>query len=269
MTIRLCDAELEAFKGLRTDAVALYVQLRRRMDYATGLIGARRGAAVSWEALREMVCLEPGPGVTRSGMPCRSRVRRMVQTLLRAGLLEQLNKPRETVVFRCLLAHVDASFSNKPGNKSTMFYQSESTACEGRGREPGKHPVSGLPNPSGEGLGPVARAGEGVAFGAVMRALAGAGLPPRLLMNAKSRAEMHRWVRERITADELVALAAEGRALLEAGRGTVGPLTLGDSFDVMRHPEQRPALRVVGGREAMDIDTLTAQARAILEGESR
>lgn len=87
----------------RVDHLArdLYVALRRRMDFATGIVGDDP-AAVSWWALREDTELEGRPGV-RGCKPTEQQLRRRVAQLEKVGLVESIgNKLR--LKFRLLAA---------------------------------------------------------------------------------------------------------------------------------------------------------------------
>lgn len=98
--------EIEALAGAPHGVRALYYAMRARMDYSTGLVGARRGAGVSWRAFCEELYIEPGQGITDSGAPSKDAVRRMAARLERMGLIVNQSQGRR-LVFRCLLARVN------------------------------------------------------------------------------------------------------------------------------------------------------------------
>ena len=81
----LTEQELDALAGIPHACIALYIALRRRMDGATGLVGAPH--LVSWQALKESVYVEPRPGVGCYS-PTRWTLLRLAQWLVKAGLVE-------------------------------------------------------------------------------------------------------------------------------------------------------------------------------------
>lgn len=89
--IYLNDAELDAMNGLPHAARSLYVELRRRMDFHSGLVGAVAGAAVSWRALYEALYVEPHSGPVErwpEGQAGKEKTRRTCTWLERAGLVK-------------------------------------------------------------------------------------------------------------------------------------------------------------------------------------
>lgn len=161
MAIRLDDAELDALEGVTHSAFVLYVKLRKRMDYTTGLVGARQGAGVSWQALREELFVEPGPGLSDTGAPHKSSVKRLVKRLIRAGLVtDKTINGSFRLVFELRLAVSDNSVRKQPDpiptlQTSSMCVTPEAlnsmdsfTYCEGdpihfETPQPDPHPVSG------------------------------------------------------------------------------------------------------------------------------
>lgn len=82
----------------------LYSALRRRMDFATGIVGdaSTGAAAVSWYALREDTELEGRPGV-KGGKPSEQQLRRRMTQLEKFGLVESIGNSLR-LKFRLLLA---------------------------------------------------------------------------------------------------------------------------------------------------------------------
>jgi len=115
MAIKLNNAELERLRGVRHEVFVLYVRLRERMDYATGLVGQRHGCGVSWQGLREDLYVEPHKGY-ESGSPSKDALRRMGAALVRLGLLLNLSVGKR-LIFKCVLADADYSAKNKAATK--------------------------------------------------------------------------------------------------------------------------------------------------------
>ncbi|QYY30322.1 hypothetical protein K2O51_23420 [Cupriavidus pinatubonensis] len=95
----------------------LYLSLRRRMDFATGIVGDGEGKAVSWWALREDTELEGRPGV-RASKPSEQQLRRRVGQLEKVGLVESIGNSLR-LKFRLLAARRLSHVSNKAGGGST------------------------------------------------------------------------------------------------------------------------------------------------------
>lgn len=149
----------------RVDHLArdLYVALRRRMDFATGIVGDDP-AAVSWWALREDTELEGRPGV-RGCKPTEQQLRRRVAQLEKVGLVESIgNKLR--LKFRLLAARKLSRAQKKAGGGAIALEVAgnanadkdfEGGAKDGSEPKAGTHPSSGFkslnppPTPSGDG----------------------------------------------------------------------------------------------------------------------
>lgn len=115
----------------------LYVEIRARMDWQTGLVGATRGAGVSYQAFTEWLYVEPEPGVGPGGSPSKAQVRRMVDRLERAGLVRNETSERR-LVLRCLLAKVGRG--GDPGGGATSLtapssVQSQAVTRPSQGRQ--------------------------------------------------------------------------------------------------------------------------------------
>lgn len=97
--IVLTERELDALYGEPAEVFKLYVCLRRRMVFETGLVGAEIG--VSWWALREDMYVEFAQGRRRdeSGTPTEKAVRNKVERLISIGLVESRTSYRRLVFF--------------------------------------------------------------------------------------------------------------------------------------------------------------------------
>lgn len=160
MSIRLSDNELRALQGLPHAVCWLYVMIRTRMDYSTGFVGALPGSRISWKALMEEMYVDPHKGVTGTGSPAKSKVRRWVQWLVRSGLLKLVNDEDGYLVFFCNFAVTDFSVQKKGGTnpayletqKADTLHASSDADYGNKGgtnpahhenAKPGIHPVSG------------------------------------------------------------------------------------------------------------------------------
>lgn len=145
--IKFTEREIEAMAGLPSLALRLYVlAIRPFMDYQTGLVGQRR--RVSWQSLREAAFIEPHQGLTESGTPSKSAVRRAIAWLVRSGLIVERGEEK-TLVFYCPLADTDLSAQKKPGTNPAQTRHTQpdtepDTANHGlhaaSGAKPGTHP---------------------------------------------------------------------------------------------------------------------------------
>ena len=118
MAVRLEDREFEAMAGLSDHAFRLYVTLRRHMDFGSGLVGGPR-RRISLQSLREELYVEPGRGIQGSGAPTKSKVRRTLQALERAGLVVDCSDGRN-LVFELRLASSDSSAPKKTDTNPTQ-----------------------------------------------------------------------------------------------------------------------------------------------------
>lgn len=108
------DDEREALRGLPILAREAYVfGLRPFMDYATGVVGIKRG--VSWKSIAEELYVEPHQGI-ESGEPTEKQLRRAVVWLQKADLLSE-NRGERRLIFELLKASRDQSVRNKEGSK--------------------------------------------------------------------------------------------------------------------------------------------------------
>lgn len=138
-TFKISSEEIEALRGEPHAAFVLYMALRARMDFATGLVGAVQGAAVSWQAFREALHIDPAPGVVDSGTPSKAAVRRLAERLERRGLVRNESKGRRLMI-RCLLAQTDSratpgpfSVPKKPGTNPAQTRHTQPDRQPGTG----------------------------------------------------------------------------------------------------------------------------------------
>ncbi|MGA7177981.1 MAG: hypothetical protein WBX11_00140 [Thiobacillaceae bacterium] len=236
-------AELEQLAGLPHSAVALYLVLRRLMDYATGLVGVTRG--VSWQGLREELYVEGRQGMSSRSVS-REQVRRIAGHLEHAGLVERHSIEMERLIFFLPKAQTDTCARKKsdtsptqarppradrvaspPSPQKSMFFVME--RGEGRPKptqaemaKPDTPPVSGFITPltSFGGNAPPETGGAPrldsgtdamrTVCAEIWRAYSEAyrmryGIPP--IRNAKSHAQV-RQLAQRIGVDESPGLAA-------------------------------------------------------------
>jgi hypothetical protein len=114
--LTLTSDELAALDGLPYIQRLTYLMgIKPYMDRKTFMVGIKR--RISYQSLREMLYVEPGPGVQNSGSPSQDQVRRAVKQLVQAGLIEVLPAEKQ-LIFKCLLALGDKPVQNKPASKS-------------------------------------------------------------------------------------------------------------------------------------------------------
>lgn len=136
-----CDEEEFALEGLPHAAQVLYLRgLRKRMDYATGLVGVT--FKISWQALREVVYVQPHQGTTGTGAMSKDQVRRIVGRLENAGLVEVKTDGKQLVFF-LPLANTDKSVQKKaascppvvrttypPVVRTTQYIENNDISCD-------------------------------------------------------------------------------------------------------------------------------------------
>lgn len=104
MDYRINQRERDALKGLPHLARLTYLEaLRPYMDYATGVIGIKRG--ISYQSLTEELYVEPHPGY-QGGSPSRPQMRRVLKTLERSGLVS-IQSVGKKLIIKCELATWD------------------------------------------------------------------------------------------------------------------------------------------------------------------
>lgn len=114
MYIQITEQELDALSGTDYVLTVLYMHIKQFMDYKTGIVGyARR---ISYQSLSEALYIEPRQGV-KGGSPDKSAIRRMIDQLIKHGLLRKSRK--DTLVFKLPYADVENYAQNKADTKST------------------------------------------------------------------------------------------------------------------------------------------------------
>lgn len=109
------DAEDEALHGLPWMAQLVYLRaIRPYMDYASGVVGIKRG--VSLKSIAEMLHVEHGQGRRDYGDPTPKAVRYALELLERAGLIVRIGADR-SLVFKLPMADTDQSVSEKWGRR--------------------------------------------------------------------------------------------------------------------------------------------------------
>jgi len=113
--IRITVAEFEALAGLPHSVCWLYIQLRRRMDYATGMAGIR--PLISWRAMREEMHVWSHQGIAEE-MPDKAQLKRWVAWLEKVGLVRTETRGKQ-LIFRFLKANTDKSVQKKADPRPT------------------------------------------------------------------------------------------------------------------------------------------------------
>lgn len=124
--VLLTEAELDALAGLPHLAIAIYIALRKRMDLATSLVGARVG--VSWQAIVEDVYIEPHRG-RAARAPGREAVRRGVQWLV-PELVQMRSRAEEARLIFFLPKGRALSFAQRKTDRKPTGYP-DRVATEG------------------------------------------------------------------------------------------------------------------------------------------
>ena len=115
MEYKINDKERNALCGLPYLQRLLYYEgMRPYMDYASGMVGIKRG--ISYQSLSEVLYVEPHPGY-RGGRPSRDQIRRAVRGLEKSGLIQRQNFSKK-LVLKCVLATQDYCVQNKAATKS-------------------------------------------------------------------------------------------------------------------------------------------------------
>lgn len=163
--LRFNDNEQAALLGLPHAAIALYLWLRARMDFSTGMVGVR--PMVSWFALAQDLYVEPAPGRSRSGRPHVESVRRLAGVLERRGLVKTRSVERPPqLIFKLVLADTLLLARKQPDRNPTPEPDREPAGLS-RGRsadrsskadrqaraEADTHPVSGSKHRAAAGRG--------------------------------------------------------------------------------------------------------------------
>lgn len=120
--IAINEIEMDRLYGERHEVFRLYFMLRWRMDKHTARVGER--PKVSWQALREELFIDSRNGVRQEDVD-RSKVRRVVSRLASLGLIRQVSKGRESLVFELPFATRDKSAQKQPDTNSTHLPDTE------------------------------------------------------------------------------------------------------------------------------------------------
>ncbi|EMP5642189.1 TPA: hypothetical protein SL660_002211 [Pseudomonas aeruginosa] len=113
-SFQINDEEREALRGLPMLAREIYVfALRPFMDFATGVVGERRG--ISWKSIAEELYVEPHQGI-KGGEPSEKELRRALVWLQKVGLVGP-NLAERRLIFELPKASRDQSVRKKVGTK--------------------------------------------------------------------------------------------------------------------------------------------------------
>ena len=114
MAYQINKAEHAALYGLPHLQQLLYLRaIRPYMDYATGVVGIKRG--ISYQSLAEECYIEPHQGYASHRLS-RDQIRRAVAGLERAGIIKIASKAKK-LILNCLLAATDNCIQNKATTK--------------------------------------------------------------------------------------------------------------------------------------------------------
>lgn len=109
-SFQINDEEREALRGLPMLAREIYVfALRPFMDFATGVVGERRG--ISWKSIAEELYVEPHQGI-KGGEPSEKELRRALVWLQKVGLVGP-NLAERRLIFELPKASRDQSVRKK------------------------------------------------------------------------------------------------------------------------------------------------------------
>lgn len=124
MDFKINQFEQNSLKGLPHLPRLVYLEaLRPYMDFATGIVGIKRG--VSYQSLSEELYVEPHPGY-ESGSPSRQQLRRAIKTLEHAGLIT-IQSIGKKLILQCHLATSDNSAQNKADTNPTQQADTKTT----------------------------------------------------------------------------------------------------------------------------------------------
>lgn len=115
MAFILQDKELEALTGVDYMLYVIYLHLRQHMDYASGIVGIKRG--ISYQSISEALYIEPRAGV-KGGSPHKSSIRRALDQLEKTGIIRRGNNP-DNLVFKLPFAVTDKNGLKKADTNPT------------------------------------------------------------------------------------------------------------------------------------------------------
>jgi len=116
-TFRIGPAEWDLLFDEPGDVVKVYMALRQRMDFSTGVVGGPKDR-ISETYIRETLWVEPIPGRKNAGHKPRQYARSVMDRLKKIGLIEPVGR----YVFRLPLAASDRS-AQKSNNQATTKQQ--------------------------------------------------------------------------------------------------------------------------------------------------
>ncbi len=132
MDISINREELEALYGLPHIQQLTYLRgIRPYMDVKTGITGIKRG--ISFQSIAEQLYVEPHQGI-KSVSYSRPQVRRAIESLERAGLIQNQSKDQK-LILKCLLASRDYCAQNKVITNPSQLAVTDQSAinCENKG----------------------------------------------------------------------------------------------------------------------------------------
>lgn len=110
--------ELSALMGLpHLQRLAYLMAIRPYMDRRTLMVGVKR--RISYQSLAEILYVEPHPGI-QSGSPSKQQLRRVINGLEQAGLIQILSTDKN-LILKCLLADTAISVPNKADTIPTRY----------------------------------------------------------------------------------------------------------------------------------------------------
>lgn len=251
---RISDDEREALRGLPLAARVLYVEgLRPYMDYRAGTAGVLR--RISYQQLREVLDVEPVPGVPTPPRVSDDQIKRLLATLERAGLIRRESvrievgeSTRARLIVRFLLAETDAVDDQQDTcarNQAATWapdqadtWPPDEMACEINGlmdcgaqkaataenARPPRPPVSGKDD-GDDGAGERAREGEATAFAERRTWLSRQGWTLQAIQTAKVVVMVKDWALQGVPLDAL-ARAVEVARSANAGELPRSPMYL-------------------------------------------
>ena len=124
MSFILQDQELEALTGVDYMLYVIYLHLRQHMDYASGIVGIKRG--ISYQSISEALYIEPRAGV-KGGSPHKSSIRRAIDQLEKTGIIRRGANP-DNLVFKLPFAVTDKNGLKKADTNPTPHPDTLKTA---------------------------------------------------------------------------------------------------------------------------------------------
>lgn len=116
MSFKINERERGGLYGLPHIQQLIYLRaIRPFMDYQTGIVGIKR--KISYQSLRDEIFVEPHTGY-RAETYSREQLRRALEGLVRAGVLDRKSKNKQ-LIFECSLASRDFSVQNKADTNPT------------------------------------------------------------------------------------------------------------------------------------------------------